>query len=127
MVSFTLKTLVSFALAFLLASQAAANPVSKIGDLDPRFGPNVVQLDFAVHRASAESRGGTIPSKRYDPVAAVLQNKKSFYLTDIYLGSNKQHVQVDIDTGSSDLWVVSPDACSAPARATAEATVFSTR
>lgn len=109
MVAFPFKTLFSFAPTLSLVSQAAAISISKIGDFDTRDGLKVVQLDFAVHRNSANSAGGTVPTKRDSPVSVVLLNEKSFYLTDIYLGSNKQHVQVDIDTGSSDLWVVTSD------------------
>lgn len=36
-----------------------------------------------------------------------LHNEGTYYSIDIYLGSDEQHLQVDIDTGSSDLWVPS--------------------
>lgn len=41
-----------------------------------------------------------------EPFEAPLKNQETYYLTDLYIGSNNQKISVDLDTGSSDLWVV---------------------
>lgn len=45
-------------------------------------------------------------------VLAPLHNEGIYYSTDIYVGSNRQHLEVEVDTGSSDLWIpASNDKC----------------
>lgn len=43
------------------------------------------------------------------PVMDPLANKETYYLSDLQIGSDHQNVSVQLDTGSSDLWVVSSD------------------
>lgn len=60
----------------------------------------------------ASLSGSSSEIKRDDlgPVAMKLKNNKIYYLTDIYVGSNRQSFTVLIDTASSDLWVPTLDA-----------------
>lgn len=46
-------------------------------------------------------------SSGLSPEVAVTVQDKWTYITNIYVGSNKQTVEVEIDTGSSDLWIKS--------------------
>lgn len=45
-----------------------------------------------------------------DTVTQKLDNEQSLYLADLELGSQSEKVTVQIDTGSSDLWVPSKSA-----------------
>ncbi|KAL7665419.1 candidapepsin [[Candida] zeylanoides] len=65
--------------------------------------PGVIGLEFDVHI----SENFTVLERRGD-YDAQLQNKGTYYITYLNFGSNKQSIGVDVDTGSSDLWV--PDA-----------------
>lgn len=47
-------------------------------------------------------------AKRSDNVAIDLSNELNMFTTILELGSDKQKVDVLVDTGSSDLWVMSP-------------------
>ena len=61
---------------------------------------NVVGLDFKIHvKAANESlvKRGEYPTP--------LKNVAYYYITYMKLGSNNQTIGVNIDTGSSDLWV----------------------
>lgn len=88
----SLFTLLTFALS---VSGLAIKPEQKRSD------NRVVKLDFNVDR-----KPPPLTLAKRDPPGAALNNSRDVrYLMDIYFGSNKQKVQVDIDTGSSDLWV----------------------
>ncbi|ODQ77425.1 hypothetical protein BABINDRAFT_163450 [Babjeviella inositovora NRRL Y-12698] len=77
--------------------------------------PGVFKVEFNVHRGSssdsAEFGASTHFSKReVDGVQAVqLINENTFYLANLSIGSNGQKVGVQLDTGSSDLWVTGSD------------------
>lgn len=77
----------------------AIKPTEASNDLVKKSGPKVLKLDFDVHRSSANI------TKRDTPDEDLDNSRDIRYLMDMYLGSNKQKLQVDIDTGSSDLWV----------------------
>lgn len=59
--------------------------------------PKVLQLDFNVDRSK--------PSRKRDATADLDDNRDVSYYMDMYFGSNKQKILVEIDTGSADLWV----------------------
>lgn len=79
----------------------AIKPVDSAHQPAKRSEAKVLQLDFDVER--------TYPSlqlARRDYSGAKLNNSRDVrYFMDMYIGSNKQKIRVDIDTGSSDLWV----------------------
>lgn len=63
---------------------------------------NVVALEFSVTRQNLVKLAVT----KRDDYPDTLYNKGLFYICDLYIGSDRQKVSVDIDTGSSDLWVI---------------------
>lgn len=78
----------------------------------------IVQVDFDIYRAnsfdsigdSENNRKGAYLIKRdgIDGVAEMeIMNMQTFYMVEILLGSNQNSQNVLIDTGSSDLWVMS--------------------
>lgn len=73
--------------------------------------PLPLKLDFEIHRGSSSQdmtkgkRAGL--SKRL--LNMEVDNRKSFYLAELQIGSNSNKVGVLVDTGSSDLWVMSHD------------------
>lgn len=78
--------------------------------------PGALKMDFTVLRGPnkrdlAPFRKGGI-EKREDPDGSAtlqLTNEQSYYSCDLYIGSNGQENQVLVDTGSSDLWIMSKD------------------
>ncbi|EGV65814.1 aspartyl protease [Yamadazyma tenuis] len=44
-----------------------------------------------------------------NPIEVQLENAETFYIADLNIGSKEDKVQVLVDTGSSDLWVMSGD------------------
>lgn len=96
MASFSIKALATIAL--YLSTYVAAAPTDGL----TKRAPKVLGLDFEVHQSSKNS---TTIVKRSGTENGVLDNEQLFYITYIELGSNKQKIGVDIDTGSSDLWV----------------------
>lgn len=90
-----------YTLALLLSLKALGVSVVKLGDtLEARDGPGVIRLDFDVVRPDNSGK------RDYDEVE--LTNQKVFYSANLYIGSNNADVKVEVDTGSSELWVVSP-------------------
>lgn len=79
-------------------------------------GSKCVALNFDVQRTLQKlleglTQGGDEPSSSSSSSSAVtLKNGKVVYFTSLVIGSNKQKVSVEIDTGSSDLWVVGANA-----------------
>ncbi|CAH6722598.1 aspartic proteinase 3 [[Candida] jaroonii] len=78
---------------------------------------NVLKIDFDLHRGDDKKQmqlGGKPYFKR-DSFTMQLTNEKTFYVTDLEIGSNGDKVKVLVDTGSSDLWIPSNDVeCYAP-------------
>lgn len=62
--------------------------------------PNVVGLDFEHHVKSAN---GTLVKR--GEYTAPLTTEDGYYIAYLNFGSNNQKIGVDVDTGSSDLWV----------------------
>jgi hypothetical protein len=63
-----------------------------------------LKLDFEVHR-----KGSAAIAKRDGSVEMELGNAAFMYLTTLKIGLNKQEILVQVDTGSSDLWVMAHD------------------
>lgn len=68
----------------------------------------LVQIDFTIHGGDSvldmeiDKRPRIV---KRDNLTLALENKAMFYLASIKIGSNKQEIDVLIDTGSSDLWI----------------------
>lgn len=104
-------------LALSVLGLAIRQPDSQ-AELAPRSGPKVLQLDLNIDKSKPSGkRDGSAPkvlqldfnvdrsSRKRDATAEIDDNRDVRYFMDMYFGSNKQKVQVEIDTGSSDLWV----------------------
>ncbi|RLV83880.1 Candidapepsin [Meyerozyma sp. JA9] len=88
---------------------AACTTAAAVPDTLNKRSTKFLELDFDVIRntTDAESLG---LRRRSDVSSRTLYNKDGYYITYVYIGSNQQKIGVDIDTGSSDLWV--PDVSS---------------
>ncbi|KAI5970427.1 hypothetical protein CANMA_000590 [Candida margitis] len=79
--------------------------------------PKSFKIRFDVRRGSArdllspigESRPKFVKRDNEGSFEIELVNEQTFYLADLYIGSNEDKNQVLVDTGSSDLWVMSHD------------------
>lgn len=71
------------------------------------------KIDFKVLRGNDKRdlrlSDETPYNMKRDSSVMELQNRQTFYLANIKIGSNEDEVGVLVDTGSSDLWVMSPD------------------
>ncbi|CAH2355944.1 candidapepsin-8 [[Candida] railenensis] len=95
MLSFSRISFFSIAI-FLVSSLVNAAPIDGI----TKRAEGVVGLDFEVHVLQND----TIV-KRGQTDSSALSFEQYYYITYLELGSNKQRIGVDVDTGSSDLWV----------------------
>lgn len=89
-----------FGLVALLC-QASCSPVFQSSDIQirsPQDGGGI-KFDFTVSQGESSAL-----SKR--SVNSKLANKKNLYTTQLKFGSKKKKINVQIDTGSSDLWVI---------------------
>lgn len=93
---------------------AAVCAVSAAAVLDSgKTGNAPFKLDFEIHRGSSTwdmaryKRGELV--KRDGLLEMELKNENTFYLTELKFGSNENTVGVLVDTGSSDLWIMSHD------------------
>ena len=84
--------------------------------LKARAGNYPVKLDFAIHRGNSkedmalENEPQFVKrSEQDDKLTMELTNKATFYVAELKIGSNKDQVGVLVDTGSSDLVVLSED------------------
>ncbi|CCK70581.1 uncharacterized protein KNAG_0E03220 [Huiozyma naganishii CBS 8797] len=67
-----------------------------------------VQMGF--HKSRSFSSGGDSLARRADDYLSVdVENQQLYYSVELYVGTPPQNVSVLIDTGSSDLWLTSPD------------------
>ncbi|CCE79237.1 Piso0_001288 [Millerozyma farinosa CBS 7064] len=97
--------LVLAAAAWTLLGNAAALSIAQRG----LPGSKCVALNFDVERSLAKLLEG-LTQGGDDSSSVTLKNGKVAYFTSLVIGSNKQKVSVEIDTGSSDLWVVGANA-----------------
>ncbi|ODV80500.1 acid protease [Suhomyces tanzawaensis NRRL Y-17324] len=73
-------------------------------------GSKFILMGFSVARNS-DSEQPTDPLVSLNgAVSSPIDNKLYHYNIDLEVGSNKQKITVDVDTGSSDFWVVATDA-----------------
>lgn len=77
------------------------------------IGLGILKIDFEVARGN-DKRDLAISDEmpyvmKRNSLEMELQNRKTFYLTTLKIGSNEDEVRVLMDTGSSDLWVMSHD------------------
>lgn len=79
-----------------------------IGESQDTFKINFKVLTGNDRRDLSFSDKTTYIMKR-DSSEMELQNRQTFYLANIKIGSNEDEVGVLVDTGSSDLWVMSHD------------------
>lgn len=96
-------------LTSLLASQCqgaaiAANCNNKVLPVDFQISYH----DFIVDRDLADTNVAEDLTKR-DHIKTNWKRRKNFYTTELKIGSKKKKVKVIVDTGSSDLWVPSPE------------------
>lgn len=72
-----------------------------------------LKIDFKVLRGNDKRDLLASDERPYimkrDSLEMELQNRQTFYLANIKIGSNEDEVEVLVDTGSSDLWVMSHD------------------
>lgn len=107
-IQFTKKAFLAMALALLLASADAA---SLPGGFSKRS-DGAIKLDFSIQRPdkvvvpSNDTQGLQAEKGDVKAFEQDLINRDVAYFTKLWLGSNSQEVQVDVDTGSSDLWVI---------------------
>lgn len=77
----------------------------------------VPQIDFQIARGNsyAESKVGAkfaikqVYNAKRDEIELELTNQATFYLAKVTVGSDEQEMDVLIDTGSSDFWLISSD------------------
>lgn len=73
--------------------------------------PAVVAMDFAIRKETkTKGRKGTIQRRDGGTAEAVLHNDaRLIYEVELEIGTPAQKVDVILDTGSSDLWVMAPE------------------
>lgn len=97
----------SLAYAAVCAVSAAA-----VSDTE-NAGNTPFKIDFEIHRGSStwdmarHKRGELV--KRDGLLDMEIKNENTFYLAELKFGSNENKVGVLVDTGSSDLWIMSHD------------------
>lgn len=99
-----LSPIISSAAALLFTASSSA--VVLPDGLDKRS-EGFIELEFDIVTNLTDTVAENLGlRKRGNPWFRGLYNQYGYYITYLYLGSNQQKVGVDIDTGSSDLWVV---------------------
>lgn len=95
-----------FSVLAALCSFSSALPVQKRGQQPPQIDFQVVRFGgkHSTHNISAFTPKGT-RSAAAAGVNLPLDNEYALYLADIEIGTPGQKIQIDVDTGSSDLWV----------------------
>lgn len=84
-------------------------------------GGKFIKLDFTIEKSLQGDTLGHVPKtgpgakvKRAGTEKIALYNEQVYYSLNVAFGSNKQKVTLDIDTGSSDTWVVDKSATCNP-------------
>lgn len=93
-----LSSTILFSVLASLSSIASAAPVDK---RDAKS----LKIDFSVERLPSDAQSTGQRKSVYSAVNLNLQNEYSKYMAEIQIGSPGQTIHVDVDTGSSDLWV----------------------
>ncbi|CCG21829.1 Sap10 aspartyl proteinase [Candida orthopsilosis Co 90-125] len=70
----------------------------------PSIVESAISLDFEIATSRTEPR-----FNKRDTINTVITLQRNVYLTNLAIGSSKDEVVVSIDTGSSELWVMSKD------------------
>lgn len=103
---------------------ALSGAVSCQEDYPLKINFNVVRGNDHSDISKRDNRGAffapSLGKRDDDGVSVSLKNEKTFYLAQLKLGSNSQEVGVLVDTGSSDLWVVSKDVKCAESRSSSQ-------
>ena len=84
---------------------AACTSAAAVPDTLDKRSAGFLELEFAVVTNITDPELVGL-RRRSGPTTRTLYNQHGYYITYIYIGSNQQKIGVDIDTGSSDLWVV---------------------
>lgn len=92
----------------MVAAVAAASLVEQASEKTDDF----LRIHFDIHRGDnvlnmAPERRARLVKR--DDFTMEVENAQTFYLTELVMGSEKEKTQVLVDTGSSDLWVMSHD------------------
>lgn len=97
------KFLLSIACLLSILAQATALSLGSVGSnpLEKRGG-RTFTLPIKVNYSNKNGNESVIEAR---DESVGLHNEKWWYSTEIYLGSNNQKIIVNVDTGSSDLWV----------------------
>lgn len=102
---FPSKILASILLTLSTVVNAASIPLEERGE-------GIVKLSFDI-KYIPKGNNTAAPLQERDESGTselTLHNKDTYYITDLYFGSNKQKLSVNVDTGSSDLWVIDSSA-----------------
>lgn len=65
-----------------------------------------LKMDFKVMAKAITHEYSGYNRTSYASIDVPLQNQQFFYQSTLYFGSNKQKIDVIVDTGSSELWVI---------------------
>lgn len=99
--------------SWVFLAAALSGAVSSQEDYPLKINFNVVRGNDHSDISKRDNRGAffapNLKKRDDDGVSVDLKNEKTFYLAQLKIGSNSQQVGVLVDTGSSDLWVVSKD------------------
>ncbi|KAM9894739.1 hypothetical protein OXX69_011270 [Metschnikowia pulcherrima] len=98
--------LISHVTALVLASVCAVN-ASEIAPKKP------IKMDFSVLRGNSRSSATKAARprlvKKYGSTELILDNEQTYYAATLKIGSQGAENTVIVDTGSSDLWIMSSD------------------